>query len=137
MGFSSVSSAAGLSSLGDYLFRAALAADILVPEGVKATQSQLGYKKAAVIYDHTDVYSTSVKDEILKALEMNGVEVLIVETVETDDTDFTDQLTAIMKMEPDALFISTLLPAMTGIMGQARELGIPNSVCIYLSRVDP
>ena len=128
VGFSSVSSAAGLSSLGDYLFRAALAADILVPEGVKATQAQLGYKTAAVIYDHTDVYSTSVKDEILKALEMNGVEVLIVETVETDDTDFTDQLTAIMKIEPDALFISTLLPAMTGIMEQARALGIPNSV---------
>ena len=128
VGFSSVSSAAGLSSLGDYLFRAALAADILVPEGVKATQAQLGYKKAAVIYDHIDVYSTSVKDEILKALEVNGVEALIVETVETNDTDFTDQLTAIMKMEPDALFISTLLPAMTGIMEQARELGIPNSV---------
>ena len=128
VGFSSVSSAAGLSSLGDYLFRAALAADILVPEGVEATQAQLGYKTAAVIYDHTDVYSTSVKDEILKALEMNGVEVLIVETVETDDTDFTDQLTAIMKMEPDALFISTLLPAMMGIMEQARALGIPNAV---------
>ena len=47
------------------------------------------------------------------------------ETVETDDTDFTDQLTAIMKIEPDALFISTLLPAMTGIMEQARTIGIP------------
>ena len=128
VGFSSVSSAAGLSSLGDYLFRAALAADILVPEGVSASQATLGYQKVAVIYDAIDVYSTSVKDEILKALEANAVEVLTVETIETGDTDFTTQLTHIMEMEPDAIFISTLIPAMIPIMTQARDLGVPSTV---------
>lgn len=137
VGFSSVSSAAGLSSLGDYLFRAALAADILVPAGVTASRAKLGYQKVAVIYDAIDVYSTSVKDEILKALEAHAVEVLIVETVETGDTDFTTQLTHIMEMEPDAIFISTLTPEMIPIMTQARDLGIPDAVRFICPELTP
>ena len=41
--FSSISSAAGLSSIGDYIFRAAIPTDTLIPNGVMATQAKLGY----------------------------------------------------------------------------------------------
>ena len=44
--FSPISSAAGLSSLGDYIFRAGLAVDILNPVGLRTTQAQLGYTKS-------------------------------------------------------------------------------------------
>ena len=126
--FSSVSTAAGLSSIGDYVFRTGLAVDIANPNGVMITHAKLGYEKVALIYDAEDTYSVSSNDEIKKALEASGVEILVEETIETGDTDFSEQLTSIMNMEPDALFISALSVEMTQVVIQAGELGIPDTV---------
>ena len=122
--FSPISSAAGLSSIGDYIFRAGLAVDILTPVGLKATQERLGYTKVATIYDTADTYSTSSNEEIVKALEAGGVEILAQETFQTGDTDFSMQLTNIMGMSPDAVFVAALSGEMTQVMAQAREVGI-------------
>ena len=126
--FSSISAAAGLSSIGDYVFRAGLATNLLNPSGVMATHEKLGYTKVATIYDAADAYSTSSNEENTKALEAIGVEILTAETFQTGDTDFSTQLTSIMGMAPEALFISALSPEMVQIIVQAREIGIPNSV---------
>ena len=126
--FSSVSTAAGLSSIGDYVFRTGLAVDIVNPSGVMITHEKLGYEKVALIYDAADTYSVSSNDEIRKALEASGVEILTEETFQTDDTDVTAQLTNIMNMEPEALFISALSVDMTQVIIQAGDLGIPDTV---------
>ena len=126
--FSSISSAAGLSSLGDYIFRAGIATDIFIPSGVVATQQKLGYTKVATIYDAADTYSTSSNEEIAKALEAGGIEILTQETFQTDNTDFSTQLTSIMNMAPEAVFISALAPEMIEIIKQGRAMGIPDSV---------
>ncbi|MDE0041654.1 MAG: ABC transporter substrate-binding protein [Candidatus Poribacteria bacterium] len=122
--FSSLSSAAGLSSVGDFIFRAALAVDKLSPAGVKATHAQLGYKKVAMIYDNADVWSTSSNEYLTAALEGQGVEVVTTQTIQTGDVDFSGQLEAIMETEPDVLFISALPPEMVKIMIQGRKTGI-------------
>ena len=128
--FSSISSAAGLSALGDYIFRAGIATDIFIPSGVVATQQQLGYTKVAMIYDAADAYSTSSNEEIKKAFttRIDGISILTEQTFQTGDTDFSTQLTAIMEMQPDALFVSALAPEMTEIIIQGRAIGIPDSV---------
>ena len=126
--FSSVSSAAGLSSIGDFVFRTGLAADIVNPSGVMLTHEQLGYKKVALIYDAADTYSVSSNDELKTALEAIGVEILTEETLQTGETDFSTQLTNIMNMAPDALFISALSVEMTQVIIQAGDLGIPDTV---------
>ena len=123
--FSSISSAAGLSALGDYIFRAGIATDILIPSGVVATQEKLGYKTVATIHDAADAYSTSSNQEIVKALEARPVEILAAETFETGAADFSEQLTNIMNMAPDALFISALAPDMVQIITEGRAMGIP------------
>ena len=69
-----------------------------------ATQEKLGYKKVATIYDEIDVYARSSNEVLRTVLEANGVEILIEETFQTGDTDFSQQLTNIMAMVPDALF---------------------------------
>ncbi len=122
--FSSVSTAAGLSSIGDYVFRTGLAVDIANPNGVMITHEKLGYEKVALIYDAADTYSVSSNDELKKALEASGVEILTEETFQTGDTDFDAQLTNIMSMEPDALFISALSVEITQVVIQAGDLGI-------------
>ena len=126
--FSPVSSAAGLSSIGDYVFRTGLAVDIMNPSGVMATHEKLGYTKVALIYDAADTYATSSNGELKKALEASGVEILIEETLQTGDTDFSTQLTNIMNMAPEALFISALSVEMTQVITQAGDLGIPDTV---------
>ena len=126
--FSSVSAAAGLSAIGDFVFRAGLTTDVLNPIGVRITQEKLGYQQVALIYDDADVYSTSSNEELEKALAASGVEILITETFQTGDTDFSAQLTRIMEANPDAVFISALSAQMTQIMIQGREVGIPASV---------
>ena len=131
VGFSSVSSAAGLSTeIGDYIFRAALAVDKLIPPGVAATHQKIGYKKVAIIYDAKDVYSTSGKEEFEKALMANDVDILTVQAMETGDTDVSMQIAEIKNLNPDALFISTLSQEMTVVIKQGRdpEVGIPDTV---------
>lgn len=126
--FSSLSSAAGLSALSDFIFRTGLTTDVLNPNGVRITQEKLGYQRAALIYDEADVYSTSSNEEMRKALVASGVDIVITETVQTQGTDFSAQLTRIMEANPDAVFISALSNEMTQIIIQGREVGIPASV---------
>ena len=126
--FSSLSSAAGLSELGDFVFRAPLAVDIYIPSGITATQEKLGYQTAALIYDASDVYSTSSNDEVHKALVAADVEILTVETFATGDTDFSKQLAVIREMDPDVLFISALAEEIIEIIIDGRAMGIPDSV---------
>lgn len=128
--FSPLSSAAGLSSLGEYIFRAAIATDIFIPGGVSVTASSLGYEKASIIYDSQDVYSGSVRNEFNQALLSNGVDILTEQSFETGDTDFSTQLADIMKLDNDVIFIAGLSSEMRMIIDQARKIGIQSDVDI-------
>ncbi len=126
--YSSLSSAAGLSAFSNFIFRTGLPTNVLNPAGIRVSQAKLGYQRAALIYDEADVYSTSSNEEVSKALAASGVDIVITETIQTDGTDFSPQLTRIMETDPDAVFISALSAQMTDIMIQGREVGIPASV---------
>lgn len=119
--FSPISSASGLSALGDYIFRTGLTVGVLNSNGTMVTHEKLAYKKVALIYDAADTYSTSSNEAFKKTLEGLGVEILTVETFQTGDTDFSTQLTNIKGMEPDTLFVSALAGEMTQIITQARD----------------
>ena len=122
--FSSISSAAGLSAIGDFIFRASLTVDRMVPVGVATTREKLGYQRVAVLYDRIDLYSQSGYEALTEAFADNGVEVVATETFETGDTDFSAQLTRIEALDPDAVFVSALSPERTLIL-QGRDLGVP------------
>lgn len=128
--FSPISSATGLSSLGEYIFRTGLTVSVLNSNGTMVTHPKLEYKKVALIYDEADEYSTSSNDAFKQTLEELGVEILTVQTFQTHDTDFSTQLTNIKGMEPDTLFVSALAAEMTQIITQARDedTGLPDSV---------
>ena len=126
--FSPTSAARGLSATGDFVFRAALTTDVLIPSGIETTSAKLGYKTAATMYDESDVFSTDSDEAVREALAATGVEVLITETFQGGDTDFTAQLARIRDASPDVIFISALSPEKPGILMQGRQLGIPDSV---------
>lgn len=126
--FSPTSGASGLSAIGDFIFRATLTTDVLIPSGIKITQAKLGYQQVATIYDETDLYSIDSDTVARAAFADSGIKVLITETFQSIDTDFTAQLTRIKESNPDAIFISALAPDISAILIQGRQLGIPDSV---------
>ncbi len=130
--FSSVSSAAGLSAIGDFIFRTSLATNISIPSGLMATQQKLGYKKVALIYDEIDVYSINSNEVLKGALEANGVEILIMESFQTGDIDFSRQLTNIVATKPDALFVSALSQEIALVIAQTSKVGVPDSIDIIV-----
>ena len=135
--FSSSSNATGLSALGDFIFRAGLTTDILLPSGVKATHAKLGYQQAAIIYDEIDAYSIDSHEKFRDTLTELGVEILITETFQGGiDTDFSEQVTRIRDANPDAIFIASQLPEQTEILIQGRQLGIPTAVPFITSLIN-
>ena len=134
--FSSSSNASGLSALGDFIFRAGLTTDVLIPGGVRATHAKLGYQQVATIYDEIDLYSIDSHEKFRDTLTESGVEILITETFQSNDTDFSEQLTRIKGTNPDAIFIAAQLPEQTEILTQGRQLGIPTDVPFITSLIN-
>ena len=126
--FSPVVVAAGLTEIGDSIFRASHSTDVLIPEGIRGTQEKLGYQRVATIADTVD-FASRVSDEVhRKVFTESGVEVLTTETFATGDTDFSSQLTRIKALNPDAIFISAQQIEVIKILTQGRELGIPTDI---------
>lgn len=126
--FSTTSAAAGLSAIGDFIFRASLSVDVLIPGGVSLTREKLRYRRVALMVDSTDVFSGSSDDALQSALAEQGVEVLARETFGTDDTSFVDQLARIRALNPHAVFVSALSRQRVQSLVQGRREGIPGNI---------
>ncbi len=120
--FSSVSSAPVLEGRGNFTFRSGLTSAVLNPPLVMATQAKLGYETAATIYHDGDTYSTLSDKAFRDALVEGGVEIVAMETYQGDATDYTEELTRIMELNPGALFISALGAHIPQIIIEARQL---------------
>ncbi len=126
--FSTTSAASGLSAIGDFIFRASLSVDVLIPGGVSLTREKLRYGRVALMVDSTDVFSRSSDNALQGALAEEGVEVLTRETFGTDDTSFVDQLARIRALNPHAVFVSALSRQRVQSLVQGRREGIPRNI---------
>ena len=132
---SPTSGASGLSAIGDFVFRASLTADVVIPHSVKVTHAKLGYQRVATIVDSVELVARNSDIVWREALTDNGVEILTTEIFQSGDTDLSEQLTRIKDLNPDAIFISALPTDMPDILIQARELGIPYSIPFIVAQV--
>ena len=121
---SPTSAARDLSAIGDYVFRIALTTDKLIPNGIAATHAKLAYQNVATLYDEDDAFSRDGDTAVQETLAELNVNVLITETFNSGDTDFTEQLTRIKALNPDAIFLSSLSQEKAPVLIQAQELGI-------------
>ena len=133
LAISATAAARSLSAIGDFVFRTILTTDVLITSGINVTQATLGYQKAAIIYDETDLFSADGATVMGEAFTANGVEVLTTQTFQSGDTDFSAQLTHIKDLNPDVIFVSALPPDKPEILIQARQLGIPDSVTFIIN----
>jgi len=85
--------------------------------------SLLHMKRIAVIHDSND-YGVGARDIFDARLKELGVTPVDIESYQTNDKDFTAQLTHIASANADGIALLGTLPAAPAIMNQARDLGI-------------
>jgi branched-chain amino acid transport system substrate-binding protein len=118
----------GITAIGPYVFRTSLPEADVVPVTLKTAQQKLGIKTVAVMYGNDDAFTKSGYDVMKGALEKLGIETLTTETFGSKDTDFFAQLTKIKSMNPDAIVVSALVEAGSGILLGKKALGFPEKV---------
>jgi branched-chain amino acid transport system substrate-binding protein len=118
----------GITAIGPYVFRTSLPEADVVPVTLRTAKEKLGVNKVAVMYGNDDAFTKSAYDVMKTALENLGIEVLTTETFGGKDSDFSAQLTKIKALNPDAIVVSALVEAGSGILLGKKALGFPESV---------
>lgn len=122
--------AKGITDIGDFIFRNSLTEAVVIPNTIRIAGEKLGIKKVAVLYGNDDAFTKGGYDAFKKALADSQIEILSEQTFAKGDRDFSPQLTQIKAKGPDAIICSALVEEASGIISQARQLGIPQSVRI-------
>ena len=122
--FGTSTTADGITSIGDHIFRNAVTEADVLPETLRVAVKMANVKKVAVLYGNDDVFTKSGFDSFKKALENLKIPVTTTETFAKGDVDFKAQLTKIKASNPDAIVLSALIAEGAPIMVQARQLGI-------------
>jgi len=123
------SSKPGLSAANrPYAFRNTLTEDKIAGAVVKAFKKRYNIKKVAIITDIKDAVSKSVGTGVLPpAFAANGIEVITGKdpvTFQTNDTQFTAQITKLKAMNPDGVGMGALGPDALNIITEARRQGM-------------
>jgi branched-chain amino acid transport system substrate-binding protein len=116
--------AAGITEIGDYIFRDSLPETAVIPQTIGEAKEKLGLEKVVVMYSNDDAFTESGYQAFASALEEEGIEVAETLTFSKSDTDFRALLTEAKNAEPDAIVVSALIEAAIPLVTQARALGI-------------
>ncbi len=122
--------AKGITEIGDCIFRDSLTEMVVIPNTIKVAKEKLGVHKVAVFYGNDDAFTKGGYDAFKQAIADAGLEVLTEQTFAKGDRDFSPQLTQIKSKNPDAIIVSALVEEASGIVSQARQLGIAATVPI-------
>ena len=115
--------AVGITEIGPYVFRTSLPESDVIPVTLAYAKAH-GTKTIALMYANDDAFSKSGFDTMKAAAEKAGLTILTIEGFSGKDTDFSAQLTKIKAMKPDAIGVSALVEPVSGVLLQARQLGI-------------
>ncbi|MGI9148348.1 MAG: ABC transporter substrate-binding protein [Chloroflexota bacterium] len=118
-------SAAGLTQIGDAIFRDCLTETQLAPQIIKKVRSRLKMHNAALLHSDTDPNRTG-SQAFKKALQDMGIRIGAEQVFTPDQTDFASQLDEIRASRPDALFVTAPAHSAASILIQARQHGLTN-----------
>jgi branched-chain amino acid transport system substrate-binding protein len=113
-----------VTSYGKNYFRACFEDPFQGGTMAKFAAARLGAKKAAVIYNVSDAYSTGLYNAFRASAAEVGLEIVAAESYTDDDTDFDVQLARIVARAPDVLFVPDYYNRVYLVCSQARKAGI-------------
>ncbi|MBV9925558.1 MAG: ABC transporter substrate-binding protein [Acidobacteria bacterium] len=109
---------------GDYIFRSCFIDPVQGAAMAQFAAKSLGKKRAALMVDRKNDYSTGLEKVINEVFPKLGGEVVITQSYQEGDTDFNGQLTSIKGSNPDVIFIPGYYGDVALIAKQARDKGI-------------
>lgn len=115
---------AGVTGIGDYIFRTSIESTKIIPYTVEAAVAKLGIKTVAIFYTQDDEFSVGEFNAFKSALDAKNVEILTIETHITGDMDFKAQLSSIKSANPDAIVLAAQGEEIVSITSQAKAMGI-------------
>ena len=115
--------ATGITDIGSYVFRTSLPESDVLPVTMKAAMKR-GVKTIALMYANDEAFAKSGFEVMKATADKVGLKIVTIETFGSKDTDFSAQLTKIKSLKPDAIGLSALVEPTSGVLLQARQLGI-------------
>jgi branched-chain amino acid transport system substrate-binding protein len=120
----------GITEIGNYIFRDSLTENVVIPHTIKIAREKVGLKKVVMLYGNDDAMTKATYEVFKKVIQSSGIQILGEQTFAKGDRDFSPQLTQIKAQKPDAIICGALAEEASGIISQARQLGIPKTVRI-------
>lgn len=132
---SPASSTPEITEAGDYVFRNTYS-DIYEGERMgKYAYNQLGFSQVAILHINND-FGVGLSNEFSNSFNNAGGEILINESYQQGVTDFRTQLTKIINVKPDAIYLVGY-SEMGYIVRQMRELVIVQPIISCIMFQDP
>jgi branched-chain amino acid transport system substrate-binding protein len=116
--------AEGITDIGEWVFRTSLPEGDVVPAAVAAVKKKYNIKKVGLLYANDDAFSKSGFDVFKRSLTEAGIEIADIESFSQKDNDFSPQLTKLKGLGVDAIMVSALVEPASGVVMQARQLGL-------------
>jgi len=109
---------------GDYIFRMCFIDTYQGPIMAQFAAKDLKMKRAAILTDIKNDYSTGLTVSIEETFKAAGGQIVGKQSYSNGDSDFRSQLTAIRTTNPDVIFIPGYYTDVGQIASQARDLGM-------------
>jgi branched-chain amino acid transport system substrate-binding protein len=122
--FSAGATGNGVVEIGDYVFRNTLLDKFAVPSVVDWMVNTKGWKNIAVITSLNNDYSVSLTPVFKDAIDKQGGKIVIEESINDEETDFTAQITNIKKAKPDVLVFTGYYREAALLMNEAKKQGL-------------
>lgn len=116
-----------VTKAGDFVFMASFTDSFQGAVMANFAKMELGLTTAAIITRSGDLYSEGISNFFLSNFNSLGGEVVAHVLFETGTEDFTETLTKIADMKPDALFTPGFVQDIAYITEQAREFPLLNA----------
>src|SRR6266849_3944194 len=109
---------------GDYIFRVCFTDDYQGENIARYAATQLHIKRAAILTDVKNDYSTGLTTTIERVFTSLGGQIVAKQSYSNGDSDFRSQLTAVRTQNPEAIFVPGYYGDVAQIAIQARDLGM-------------
>ncbi|HZW08293.1 MAG TPA: ABC transporter substrate-binding protein [Phycisphaerales bacterium] len=113
-----------VTAVGDMISRVCFIDPFQGYVGAKFAKENLGFMKAATLYNRAQAYSSGLNDNFVESFTEMGGEVLTQQAYSDGDNDFSAQLSAIREAAPDFIYVPGYYTEVVNIARQARRLGL-------------
>lgn len=116
--------------IGPYIFRNTLLDSVGGPTTMDYMINEMGWKKVALITSVNNDFSVGLSKIFKDAILANGGEIVIEESVQDGDTDFSGQVSNIKNADPDVIVFSGYYTEGGLIMKEVRKQGMADIVMV-------